>query len=440
MQRAATVLCTWDSRITFMNLLLLLGIGRAMKRIVAGLLLCTLVVPLAARGEGSLPTAGVNAGDSLVIPGSWTWPTRIARSFVVRHPGSVTYDSLSPNQRWNYEQGLMLVALRSMWLHSGEKQYFEFIKGNVDQFVEENGSIRTYKYEEFNLDNIAMGRALLTVYEVTKELKYKSAADTLRKQLANQPRTKEGGFWHKQIYPYQMWLDGLFMAEPFYAWYSVMTKDTQSYDDIVNQFVYVYKHTRDPNTGLLYHGWDESKQQKWADPQTGRSPSFWARAIGWYEMALVDVLDVLPRDYPRRAELLPILNDVSATLLKFQDKKTHLWYQVPDQGARQGNYLEASASSMFAYAFAHGAKKGYLDKSYLAEARNVFEGIVSNLVTVDSRGFVNLLHTCQGAGLGGKPYRAGSYEYYVSEPQRTNDMKGYGPFLLAAIELDEVSH
>jgi len=406
---------------------------------IGALTVLLLLVPLP--GAQPSDTAVVNAGsvlvgDSLHIPASWPWAKRIAESFVLRHPGYVTYDSMSPNQRWNYEQGLMLVALRRMWSHTNDQRYFDFIKGNVDQFVEESGSIKTYKYEDFNLDNIAMGRALLTVFEATKERKYKSAADTLRKQLQNQPRTNEGGFWHKQIYPYQMWLDGLFMAEPFYASYAVMTKQHRNFDDIVNQFVFVYKHTRDPKTELLYHGWDESRQQRWADPKTGCSPNFWGRAIGWYAMALVDVLDILPKDYPRRKELLHILKDVSATVLEFQDRKTHLWYQVPDQGTRQGNYLEASASCMFAYAFARGANRGYLDKSFVRAARETFQGIVDILVSVDAKGFVDLLHTCQGAGLGGKPYRDGSYEYYVSEPQRTNDMKGYGPFLLAAIEIE----
>lgn len=381
-------------------------------------------------------TVHSSTDDSLCIPATWPWSKRIAESFVLRHPGSVTYDSGSPNQRWNYEQGLMLVVLRQMWLHKNDQRYFDFIKGNIDQYVEESGSIKTYKYEDFNIDNIAVGRALLTLYEKTGEQKYKFAADTLRKQLKNQPRTNEGGFWHKQIYPYQMWLDGLFMAEPFYAWYSVMTKEPKWFDDIVNQFVFIYKHTRDSKTGLLYHGWDESKQQRWADPETGCSPNFWGRAIGWYAMALVDVLDILSKNHPRQHELLSILKDISATLLKYQDKKTHLWYQVLDQGGRAGNYLEASASSMFAYAFARGVNQNYLEKKYSKVARETFQGIIENLVSVDSHGFVDLLHTCQGAGLGGKPYRDGSYEYYISEPQRTNDMKGYGPFLLAAIELE----
>lgn len=384
----------------------------------------------------SAPNSGAGA-DSVLVPAGWPWSKRIAESFVLRHDGSVTYDTGSPNQRWNYEQGLMLVAFRAAWKQSGDQRYFDFIKGNIDQYVEESGRIKTYKYDDFNIDNIAVGRALLTLHEATGEGKYKRAADTLRKQLQNQPRTNEGGFWHKLIYPYQMWLDGLFMGEPFYAWYALRYNEPEAFNDIINQFVFIANHTYDPKSGLFYHAWDESRQQRWADPKTGLSPHFWGRAIGWYAMALVDVLDYIPKDHPRRSELLPILQKLAAGLLKHQDKKTQLWYQVVDQGTREGNYLEASASCMFAYAFAKGANMGYLDKKYLERARGIFHGVTDNLVTVDARGFVDLHHTCQGAGLGGNPYRDGSYEYYIGERQRTNDMKGYGPFLLAALELEK---
>lgn len=376
-------------------------------------------------------------GDSLFISPQWPWSKRIAESFLMRHPGAVTYDSLSPSEKWNYEQGLMLEAFHQMWLFTKDQRYFDFIKGNIDQYVDESGSIKSYTYDDFNLDNVAAGRALLTLYKETAGMRYKNAADTLRRQLENQPRTHEGGFWHKQIYPYQMWLDGLFMAEPFYAWYAKEFNEPNSFNDIINQFVFIGRHTRDPRTGLLYHGWDESKQQRWASQKTGCSPNFWGRAMGWYAMAIVDVLDFLPRNHPRRHELIAIFRDVSAAALKFQDQKTHLWYQVLDQGTREGNYREASASCMFTYAFAKGAHKGYLDKKYLAAAKESFQGIVKNLVSLDAKGFVDLLHTCQGAGLGGTPYRDGSYEYYIGERQRTNDMKGYGPFLLAAIELEK---
>ena len=412
--------------------------GDTVKATSVGLLISVLfLLPLPTTSNCSnLPKKG---GDSLSISPQWPWSKRIAESFVLRHPGAVTYDSLSPSDKWNYEQGLMLEALHQMWLFTKDQRYFNFIKGNIDQYVEESGRIKTYKYDDFNLDNVAVGRALLTLFETTGDKKYKGAADTLRRQLKNQPRTHEGGFWHKQIYPYQMWLDGLFMAEPFYAWYAKKFNQPKSFDDIVNQFAYIAKHTRDPKTGLLYHGWDESKQQPWANQETGCSPIFWGRAMGWYAMAIVDVLDFLPKSYPRRIELISILRNLSGAVLKFQDKKTHLWYQVMDQGSRAGNYLEASASSMFAYTFAKGANKGYLNKTYYGVAQESFRGIVKHLVSVDARGFVDLLHTCQGAGLGGKPYRDGRYEYYIGEPQRTNDMKGYGPFLLAAIELQKGS-
>jgi unsaturated rhamnogalacturonyl hydrolase len=397
--------------------------------------------PSAARDNSGVgvPSAPAEVQDTVSVPSGWPWSKRIAESFVLRHPGAVTYDTGSLNQRWNYEQGLMLVALRAMWKSTGDQRYFDFIKGNIDQYIGESGGIKTYKYEDFNLDNIAVGKALLMLHEATGESKYKYAADTLRKQLKNQPRTNEGGFWHKLIYPYQMWLDGLFMAEPFYTRYAAQYKEPEAFNDIINQFVFVARHTYDKKTGLFYHAWDESKQQRWANPATGVSPHFWGRAIGWYAMAIVDVLDDIPKNHPRRHELLPILRKLCAGLLKHQDKKSHLWYQVVDQGGRGGNYLEASASCMFAYAFAKGASKGYLDKSFSAKAREIFHGVTTNLVTVDARGFVDLHHTCQGAGLGGNPYRDGSYEYYIGERQRTNDMKGYGPFLLAALELEKIS-
>jgi len=393
------------------------------------------LLPLPTMSNGGNPQR--NESDSSFVSPQWPWSKRIAESFVLRHPGAVTFDSLSPSEKWNYEQGLMLEALHQMWLFTKDQRYFDFIRRNIDQYVDTSGNIKTYKYDDFNLDNVAVGRALLTLYETTENEKYKKAADTLRCQLKNQPRTHEGGFWHKKIYSYQMWLDGLFMAEPFYASYAKSFKEPDAFNDIVNQFIFIAKHTRDPKTGLLYHAWDESKQQRWANPETGCSPNFWGRAMGWYVMAIVDVLDFLPKNHPRRHELITILRDVSAATLNVRDQKTHVWYQVLDQGKREGNYLEASASCMFTYAFAKGAHKGYLDKKYLAAAKESFQGIVKTFVAVDARGFVDLLHTCQGAGLGGNPYRDGTYEYYIGERQRTNDMKGYGPFLLAAIELEK---
>lgn len=362
---------------------------------------------------------------------------RLADSFLLRHPGAVTYDSIFTETKWNYEQGLLLEALYQVYLYTKDEKYFQFIKDNLDQYIEEDGKIKTYKFENFNIDLVNPGRALLYVYQKTGIEKFKIAADTLRKQLAHQPRTKSGGFWHKFIYPYQMWLDGLYMGQPFYALYSKMNNQPKYYDDIIHQFVLIEKKTRDKKTGLLYHAWDESKEQKWADPKTGRSPNFWGRAMGWYSMALVDVLDILPENYKKRIELIKILQRLAHAIVKYRDPETNIWYQVVDQPKREGNYLEASATSMFAYALAKGANKGYINKKYLTIAKDVFIGLLKNLSKIENTGFINLYNICRSAGLGGNPYRDGSFEYYISEPRRMNDPKGYGPFILAALELDK---
>ncbi len=287
-----------------------------------------------------------------VVKSRGPWSQRIAESFLLRHPGAVTYDTGFTEQKWNYEQGLMLWAFYQMSLHSGRNEFYGFIEKNLDQSVDENGRIKLYKRSDYNLDLIAPGRSLLVVYAKTKNEKFKRAADTLRLQLSEQPRTNEGGFWHKKIYPFQMWLDGLYMAEPFYAMYAQLNDEQQAFDDIANQFIWIARHTRDARTGLYYHGWDESRQMPWADSLTGCSPSFWGRAMGWYIMGLVDVLEYFPQQHPKRTELLATLKDVSNGLLKWRDKKSHLWYLMLDQGSRKGNYFESSSAAMFTYAFA----------------------------------------------------------------------------------------
>lgn len=363
------------------------------------------------------------------------WSRRIADSFMKRYPADKVNDTIY-NNKWTYDQGVLQEALRQVFKASGEKKYLEYIKKSVDLYVQLDGKIATYKFEDFNIDNINQGKSLLFLYSVTKDRKYRIASDTLRKQLALHPRTKSRGYWHKKIYPNQMWLDGLYMGAPFYAEYSKMFNQSKDLDDIVHQFVLIEKMTRDEKTGLLYHAWDESRQMKWADPVTGRSPNFWSRAMGWYAMALVDVLDFFPRSHKGRKEIVAILNRIAEALIKVQDAKTGLWYQVTNMPGREGNYLEASASCMFAYALAKGANKGYLKKHYLDNSEKAFKGIIENLVTVKGDN-VDLHQTCRSAGLGGNPYRDGSFEYYISEPKKTNDLKGYGPFLMAAVELEK---
>lgn len=359
---------------------------------------------------------------------------QMAVALIARNPDYVAYNV--NDNKWDYEQGLIYNALWEVWYQTGDNKYYNYIRKNVDHFVTEDGKIKTYDFDKFRLDDIAPGRILLDLYQKTKNEKYKKAADILRKQLTEQPRTKEGGFWHKKIYPDQMWLDGLYMAEPFYAKYAEMFNEPSGFDDIAKQFILIYEHTKDPKTGLLYHGWDSSKKQKWADKETGVSPNFWGRAIGWYLMGIVDVLDYFPENHSARQKLISILNDVSESLLKYQDPKTNLWYQVIDKGNKEGNYLEASANSMFMYAFAKGARKGYLDLSYFQISKNIFNGIMNNFVKTDDDGYLSLYKTCKGAGLGGDPYRDGSYEYYINEPTRKNDFKGVGAFILGALEIE----
>lgn len=340
--------------------------------------------------------------------------------------------------KWIYDFGVILNGEKNLWLNTGDKKYYNLIKRGVDAFVNEDGTIKTYKVEDYNLDQVLMGRSVLLLYRVTGEAKYKKAADLIRSQLKNQPRNAEGGFWHKKIYPNQMWLDGLYMGEPFYAEYAATFNETADFDDIANQFVWIEKHTRDDKTGLLYHAWDESKKMAWADKTTGRAPMFWGRAMGWYAMALVDVLDSFPENHPRRAELINILNREMTALEKVQDKKSGVWWLILDKPNEKGNYLEASASAMFVYAMAKGVRKGYLPASFLKSANKAWAGIQKEFLTNSVGGKLTLEKTIGGAGLGGNPYRAGDYNYYIGEKIVTNDPKGIGAFLLAASEMEIV--
>ncbi|HZM98228.1 MAG TPA: glycoside hydrolase family 88 protein [Pyrinomonadaceae bacterium] len=338
--------------------------------------------------------------------------------------------------KWTYDHGLVLKGIERVWINTGDKQYFDFIKRSMDHFVADDGSIRTYSQDEYNIDNILPGRNLLFLYKATREEKYKKAAALLREQLKTHPRTSEGGFWHKKIYPSQMWLDGLYMGEPFYAEYAVTFNEPAAFDDIAKQFILMERHSRDDKTGLLYHGWDESKQQRWANPQTGRSPNFWGRAMGWYAMALVDTLDYFPEKHKQRAELVAILNRLAQAVARYQEPRSGLWYQVLDKGTAKGNYLESSAACMFVYALAKGVRDGHLPDSYMQVARNGYSGILREFVKTDAHGQLNLEGTVNVGGLGGNPYRDGSYEYYLSEKVVTNDPKGIGALLLAAAEME----
>jgi len=371
----------------------------------------------------------------IVISKDAKWSDKMALTLMKRHPESYMLDD-SKKPKWDYVHALVLHSIEELYKKNPDPRYKAYVRSYVDELVQADGTIKTYEFDKFNIDLVVPGRLLFDIYATSKEDKYLKALQQIRKQLQEQPRTASGGFWHKQIYPNQMWLDGLYMGEPFYAQYTVTFENGKSLDDIAKQFELIQLHATDPKTGLLYHGWDESKEMPWANKETGNSPNFWSRALGWYVMALVDVLDYFPKDHPKHKELVTYLNNASAALAKYQDK-SGLWYQVTDKGGQKGNYLEASGSSMFAYAFAKGANKGYLPAKYKKMANKAFDGLTKVLIKkVDEDGGITLTNCCQVAGLGGNPYRDGSYDYYVNERKKDNDPKATGPFILAAIELN----
>jgi len=353
--------------------------------------------------------------------------------------GATTSDIEKANQRpanWNYEIGVVLTGFDRLWRTTGDPRYLQYTRRIIDHFIDAQGNIRTYAMGEFNLDNIPPGRQLISLYYTFRDKKYLLAAQKLKYQLDWQPRTREGGYWHKLKYPYQMWLDGLYMAAPFRCEYLLLTDKQDEWDDVAKQFIWMANGARDAQTGLMYHGFDESRVQPWSDPKTGHSPEFWSRAMGWYMVGLVDVLELFPKDHPQQPALLRIFNELSTAIVRYQDPKSGTWWQVTDKAAQPGNYLESSGSSMFVAALLKGVRLGFLPNSFLPAAKRGYEGILQEFVSRDSSGVYHLNRAVSGAGLGGEPYRDGSYTYYVSEPKRDDDLKAIGPFMQAAIEYE----
>ncbi len=338
--------------------------------------------------------------------------------------------------RWSYDQGVILKGIEGVWKLYGEGKYFNYIQHSMDFYVQDNGKIKDYKKDEFNIDHTNNGKLVMMLYNVTGKEKYKKAIDLIRSQFDEHPRTKEGGFWHKKIYPWQVWLDGLYMGQPFYAEYAKMAGQEKVFDDIAAQFINIERHTRDAKTGLLYHGWDESKEQQWANKETGTSPHFWGRALGWYGMAMVDVLDYFPTNHPGRDSIIQILNRFATAVTKVQEKKSGLWYDIVDLPNKPKNYKEASASSMLVYTLAKAVRNGYIPASFSKNAKKGYDGIIKEFIEVDANGQTNLKGTVSVSGLGGKPYRDGSFDYYMSEPVVVNDPKGMGAFILASVEME----
>jgi len=374
------------------------------------------------------------AGISFVNAQDQPWSQRMASTAM-----KLWKDSSSTARR-TYEQGVILKGIEGVWLQTGDKKYFKYIQNHIDALVADDGTIKGYKQDDYALDNIICGRSILLLYNVLQKEKYHIALLQIRDRLRNQPRTTDGCFGHNNRYTSQILLDGLYMAEPFYAEYASTLKDDTDFNNIAKQFIIIDKHARDSKTGLYYYGWDKVKTPKWAKPQTGLSQNIGGRADGWYAMALVDVLDKFPVNNPYRAQLLAILNRFAQSIQKYQDTKSGLWYQIMDKANTAGNYPEASASCMFVYALAKGAREGYLPASYLSVAEKGYKGILAKFISTDADGQVNLNGTVSAGGLGGKPYRDDSYRYYLSDKFVQNDPKGVGAFIQASVEMERLAH
>ncbi len=369
------------------------------------------------------------------------WSVRMAKSEMARRADTMFYPA--PTAKWDYTRGFLALSLMKLGQRMDDPTLSAYGARIVESFVTPEGGIATYQLQEYNIDMLPPGRALLLRYEQTKDATLAKAIKLLRHQLDEHPRTSEGGFWHKQRYPYQMWLDGLFMGATFYAHYGQVFQEPAAIADVVKQILLMDRHAYDPKTGLHYHAWDEKLVQPWANKETGTSPNFWGRAEGWYAMALVDCLDYIPPTQPQVEEVNAVLRRVADGIVRWQDAQSGLWWQVLDQGERKGNYLEATASCMFVYSLAKGINHGYLSREkYLPAVLQGYAGIVRDFIRQNSDGRIDLTQCCEVAGLGftnaqGRA-RDGSFEYYISEPIIANDLKGIPAFILAGIELDQL--
>ena len=372
--------------------------------------------------------------------------SEVVRSEMERNPEASYIDGLEGKLKWNYTTGLELKAMLDLAVQHSlpsspsttkDSAVLEYVDAWYDAVIDSTGKIGVnYKKSNYSTDHICPGKTLFGLYDVTGKQKYRKAMDQLYEQVKEHPRTPEGGFWHKKIYPGQMWLDGLYMMQPFYAEYTARyvpeEEKASNFEDIARQFTLVAEHTYDPQTGLYRHAWDSSHEMFWCDPATGQSEHCWGRALGWYAMALVDVLPFLPEETPGRGRMLEILRGIVEQLPGYADPETGMWFQVMDRPGAEGNYVEATCSAMFVYAMLKGCRYGWLDcRDYAAQS---YEDLVHTFISLDRKGLVNLNDCCEVAGLGGKNMRSGNYEYYINEPVRANDPKGIGPLIWAALE------
>jgi unsaturated rhamnogalacturonyl hydrolase len=354
----------------------------------------------------------------------------MARSVVSRyHKGMM---------RWHYEHGLVIQGCLLTGNLYNDTTLYDWAYGMYDSLIGRDGEISTYRLGEYNLDQINAGRNLFELYRRSGEKRFFLAAKTLKEQLETQPRTLSGVYWHKEIYPWQIWLDGVYMQGPFYAQYCKEFGKESGFDDIAGQILVVYNTLRDSSSGLLYHAYDESRGQRWSDKDTGLSPHFWGRAMGWFCMAVLDTLDYIPLDHRDREALCGIVRTLIPSFLKVQDE-SGMWFQVLDRGNLKGNYLETSCSSMFSYTLYKAVRTGIVSEAnlqdlYRKQANLAMGCIREKYLRQDSDGYLHLGGICSVAGLGGNPYRDGSFHYYIREKVVEDDFKGVGPFILACTE------
>ena len=339
---------------------------------------------------------------------------------------------------WNYVDGCMILAMLEIYQVTGEKEYYDFADAFIDYRVAEDGTIAGYHVEEYNIDSVNAGKTLFALYALNGKEKYRKAIDLIYSQIQTQPRTEEGNFWHKKIYPNQVWLDGLYMGQPFYMEYETKFNGKKNYQDIFDQFSNVVKHMRDEKTGLYYHAYDASKKAFWCDKQTGLSRNFWLRAIGWYSMALLDTLSKCEpgEEYQEEYDnLKKVFVQLMQDMLKFQ-AENGMWYQLPALGGKEPNYLETSGSAIMAYSLLKGVRLGFLPEEYREYGIRAFQGICDKYLK-ETDGNLNLGGICLVAGLAPEDNmrRDGTFEYYMSEPIVENDAKGVGSLLLAYTEL-----
>ena len=336
---------------------------------------------------------------------------------------------------WNYIDGCMIKAVLELYHIRKDPKYLEFADRFIDYFVQEDGSITSYDPKEYNLDNVNAGKTLFDLYELTGKEKYRKAIDTIYSQLKSQPRTSTGNFWHKQIYPNQIWLDGLYMAQPFYMQYELTYNKGKNCHDSYQQFLNVYRLMRDLRNGLYYHAYDDSRQSFWCDKVTGLSDNFWLRALGWYAMALIDTVEIMPDSMAKeKGELSRFYQELIDSMLPYQDEETGMFYQVVNRGGISPNYLETSGSAIFAYAIMKSVRLGLLSSSYFAYGKKAFEGICQKYLS-EKDGELQLGGICLVAGLGNKEKREGTFDYYMREPIVQNDAKGVAPLVLAYVEI-----